>query len=403
VGILDDLEAQALYLESGDTSAAIVTADLLTFGAPFVGAVRARIESTLGVPAGHVMFSASHSHSSPTTMPLRQWGRVDAAYVNALASHLVGAVAVARREAQKARLGVGLGRVENIAENRRAGQHSIDPDVPVLRFDDESGVPIAVLFGYGCHPVSLHSYRNLISPDYPGYARAVVRQVLGRDVVTMFALGPAGDINPARYVAGGTTPQRSQQIGSILGCEVAKVALDPAYEDDPPLRVGQEIVDLPIEPLPPVAELELVRDHWTAEAERMQAEGLPWTRVSEAQIRRDWAADAIEVQRSGKALQAVPCELQAIRLGDAALLALPLEVFARTALEIKDASPAAVTLISTNSNGGIGYLPTADAYAGRDYTNPQGLAPKVYGLYALSPGAEPQVREAVPKLLQTLF
>jgi hypothetical protein len=219
----------------------------------------------------------------------------------------------------------------------------------------------------------------------------------------MYALGPAGDVNPAGYVAGATTPQRSAQIGSILGCEVAKIALDPRYEDDPPLRISQTIVDLPVSPLPPVAELETEHAHWAAEAERMESEGLPWARVSEAQIVRDWAADAIKVQQSGQVRRTVPCELQAIRLGDAALLAMPLEVFAETALAIRDTSPAALTMFSTNSNGGVGYLATRDAYERRDYTNPQGLAPKVYGLYALASEAEPLLRRAAVKVLQTLF
>jgi hypothetical protein len=403
VGILADLEAQVLYLESDGTETAIITADLLMFGAPFVQATRARIESTLGIPATHVLFSASHSHSSPTAMPLRQWGRVDETYLGALESHLVGAAAVARREACYARFGVGLGQVENIAENRRTGQSTIDSSVPVLRFDAAPESPIAVLFSYGCHPVSLHSYRNLISPDYPGYARTLIRSVLGRDVAAMYTLGPAGDVNPAGYVAGATTPQRSRQIGSILGCEVAKVALDPVYKDDATLRVVQTVVDLPVAPLPPMAELEAERDHWAAEAARMEAEGMPWARVSEAQIKRDWATDAIEVQHSGQVRGSVPCEVQAIRLGSAALLALPLEVFAETALAIKEASPASNTLFSTNSNGGVGYLATRDAYERRDYTNPQGLAPKVYGLYALSSTAEPLLCRAAVEALQTLF
>jgi len=219
----------------------------------------------------------------------------------------------------------------------------------------------------------------------------------------MFTLGAAGDVNPAGYVAGATTPQRSQQIGSILGCEVARVALDPAYHEDPPLGVVHTVVDLPVELLPPVSELEPMRDHWAAEAERMEAKGLPWARISEAQIKREWAADAIEAHRSRQVRQTVPCEVQAIRLGDTALLALPLEVFAETALAIKGACPASVTLISTNSNGGVGYLATKDAYKGRDYTNPQGLAPKVYGLYALSSQAEPLLRRTAAQVLRALF
>jgi hypothetical protein len=219
----------------------------------------------------------------------------------------------------------------------------------------------------------------------------------------MYALGPAGDVNPAGYVAGATTPQRSRQIGTILGCEAAKVALDPAYEEDPPLRVLQRVIDLPVASLPHVAELEAMREHWAAEAARLEAEGAPWARISEAQIVRDWAIEAIEAQQSGKVRHTVPCELQAIRLGSAALLAMPLEVFAETALAIKEGSPAAVTLFSTNSNGGVGYLATRDAYKGRDYTNPQGLAPKVYGLYALSSEAEPLLRRAAVEALQALF
>jgi hypothetical protein len=135
----------------------------------------------------------------------------------------------------------------------------------------------------------------------------------------------------------------------------------------------------------------------------MIANGLPWAKISEAQIKRDWAVDAIEAQRSRQVRQTVPCEAQAVRLGSAALLALPLEVFAETALAIKQSSPASVTLISTNSNGGVGYLATKDAYEGKDYTNPQGLAPKVYGLYALAADAEPLLRHTLRDILQTLF
>jgi hypothetical protein len=403
VGILDDLEAQALVLESADTSAAIVAADLLTVGPELVVKVRRRVEATLGIPGSHVLVSASHSHSSPTAMPLRQWGRVDETYLRTLTAHLVGAVAMAQRNVREACLGLGLGRVDNISENRRDGRTTIDPAVSVLRIDDMRGAPIAVLYSFGCHPVSLHSYRNLISPDYPGYARTVVRDVLGQDTVVMFTLGAAGDVNPAGYVAGETNPSRSQQIGSILGCEVAKMALDPTYEDDPSLHVVQTTLDLPVAPLPPVAELESMHAHWTVEAKRMEAEGLPWARISEAQIVRDWAADAIAARQSGQMRQTVPCELQAIRVGSAALLALPLEVFAETALAIQQGSSAALTLVCSNSNGGVGYLATQDAYERSDYTNPQGLAPKVYGLYAPSSEAEPLLRRAAPDILRTLF
>jgi hypothetical protein len=403
VGVLDDLEAQALYLEDEHTAAAIVTTDLLMLGPDLVTVVRQRLEATLGLPAEHVLLSASHTHAAPTAMPLRQWGRVDAAYLRTLEAQLTMAVTRAQADAQAARAGWGVGRAATIAENRRSGQRTIDPAVPVLRFDDADGDPLAVLFGYGCHPVSLHSYRNLLSPDYPGYTRAVIRCALGDEVVPMFALGPSGDVNPAGYVAGKTTPRRSRQIGALLGCEVARVALDPAYQDAPPLRVAGTTVQLPVAPLPPLAELQAQAARWSDEVRQLEAQDAPWARVSEALIRRDWARDAIQAREDGTLQETVPCEVQALRLGSVALLALPLEVFAATGLAIKEASPASATFVVTNANGAVGYLPVEDAYAGRDYTNPEGLAPKVYGLYALAPDAEPRIRRAAQDILGSLF
>lgn len=404
VGILDDLEAQALVLEDGQTSAAIVTVDLLTVGPEFVANVRKRAQAELGIPGENISICASHSHSTPTAFPLRQWGRVDAVYVSVLESVLVGTIKVARDRAQEARLGIGLGRADNLSENRRGLLETSDVSVPVLRLENLNGNPIAVLFNFACHPVSLHSYRNLLSPDYPGYARQLIRKVLGEETIAMFTLGTAGDINPAGYRPGETTPKRSSQIGTILGCEVAKVALDPHTQEDPVIRVRKEILELPVAPLPPVSELLQMREHFIAEVERLRSAGQPWADISVSEIKRDWATDALQAWENGQGARAsVPCEITAFRLGQAALLAAPLEIFTETGLAIKDSSPAKVTLICSNSNGGIGYLATRDAYAANDYTNPNGLAPKVYGLYALAEQAEPIFRQESIRILADLF
>jgi neutral ceramidase len=275
---------------------------------------------------------------------------------------------------------------------------------PPLSATKAFGMPIAVLTSFGCHPVTVHSYRNLYSPDYPGYLRSAVRGILGEKVVVLFALGLAGDINPAGYVRGGTSPAWARQVGSILGCEVARVALDPLYMEDPPLRAACQQIDLPLSPLPPAAELRRLRDQFAAEADRLKAAGTPWKEASIPAIQRDWAEDALQEWERGALQRTIPCELQALRIGDVALLACPLELFTETGLAIRKESPARLTLFVTNANGGIGYLPTWDAYhRADDYANPQGLAPRVYGIYALAEGAEPLARQAAVALLQSLF
>jgi neutral ceramidase len=368
-GILADLEAQALYLESGGECAAIVSADLLAVGAEFMAGLRHKAEAGLGLAGDHLLLAASHSHSSPTARPLRQWGRVDEPYQAFLEASILGAIQMARRTAVEARLSYGLGRVDTISENRRGAAGPIDPAVPVLCFNRSRASPadwdfaeepptetpvgpvLAVLFNFACHPVSLHSYRNLLSPDYPGYARSVLQALLGKDTVTLFTLGAAGDINPARFYFKRTTPRQAKRIGAILGCEAAQIALDPRLAPRPVLRLKSTLVDLPLAPLPAAAELEQLRRQYTQQAEEAQRAGKPLVETSVLEIQRDWAAEALEGQAGGAARQTAVCEITGLRIGPAALLFAPLEMFAETGLAIKAASPAPITLINTNANG----------------------------------------------------
>jgi hypothetical protein len=158
----------------------------------------------------------------------------------------------------EARLSYGVGRVTTISANRRGEGGTIDPDVPVVCFHRRDATPeawavdeepptetpvgglIAVLFSFACHPVSLHSYRNLLSPDYVGYARAAVQALCGPETVALFAMGAAGDINqrallPAHHAAPGAPGGRG------AGQRVAQVALDPQFVAEPTLRIKASV------------------------------------------------------------------------------------------------------------------------------------------------------------------
>ncbi|MAF13208.1 hypothetical protein CMK11_22365 [Candidatus Poribacteria bacterium] len=402
VGILDHLTAQALYVETDGQAAAIVTADVLGFGADFVGRVRHRLATSLGLCGESVLLAASHTHSGPAVAPLRQWGPPDADYVRLLESHLVGLVEAACRDARPATASATLGFVDGLNENRRSSDGRTDDDAPALRFDANTygGSPIAVIYGFACHPVTLHTYGGLISPDFPGYAREAVRDALGADTTVMFALGACGDVNPKGYQAGRTTEARARDIGVALGDEVARACLGARPTEPWDVRVSSTALDLPVVPLPDLAELQSQHDEAAAEASRLSEEGAPWPAQSVAQIKRDWAQDAIAADRT---VTTMPCEIQAMRIGSAALVAMPLEVFAETGIAIRESSPFDVTLLCTNANGAVGYLPTRDVYATEhDYTHPSGLAPKIYGLHTLGEEAEPMVRSAAIEALHAV-
>jgi hypothetical protein len=91
-------------------------------------------------------------------------------------------------------------------------------------------------------------------------------------------------------------------------------------------------------------------------------------------------------------------EIGVIRIGNAALVTLPGELFAEIGLNIKARSPFRTTIISELTNGSFCYIPTAAAYDRGGYETE--FSAKVYGLYMLTRDAQQIVEETAGKLLR---
>jgi hypothetical protein len=126
--------------------------------------------------------------------------------------------------------------------------------------------------------------------------------------------------------------------------------------------VAQQRVDLLFERLPDRRDL-------AQYAARMRA-----GRVSDAQWRdREpramlaWAERIAAQLEAGQLQPAVAAELQAITIGDLAIVGVPGELFAAHGLEIKRRSPARHTMVLGYTNGNLGYFPTRAAYPAGGY------------------------------------
>ena len=64
VGILDRLFARAIVLESGATSAALITLDAGAIPDALWQAVSSQIEKELGIPPTRILLTATHTHSA---------------------------------------------------------------------------------------------------------------------------------------------------------------------------------------------------------------------------------------------------------------------------------------------------------------------------------------------------
>src|SRR4051812_32410799 len=62
-GVLDHLYSRAIVLDNGAAAAALVTVDAIAIPDPLWQTVSQQIATELGIPATHVMLTATHTHS----------------------------------------------------------------------------------------------------------------------------------------------------------------------------------------------------------------------------------------------------------------------------------------------------------------------------------------------------
>jgi len=93
-------------------------------------------------------------------------------------------------------------------------------------------------------------------------------------------------------------------------------------------------------------------------------------------------------------------EIQVLRIGDVAIVAIPGEPFAEMALEIRARSKFKHTVVAGYSNGCIGYMPTPESYAQGGYEVDSSY--KYYGTLPLSPSSYDEIVETAIGLCDEL-
>ena len=154
-------------------------------------------------------------------------------------------------------------------------------------------------------------------------------------------------------------------------------------------------VNLPLKNYPPLEEaVRSLRDADELLA-KLTAEGAPLDQIMPAKTQRLYASITNFYAGEARALPDghLPIELQGFRLGDAAFVAIPGEVFVEIGLTIKRQLPR-LTFVVGIANGYIGYVPTREAYAVGGY---EVVSSKC------QPGAADLLIEKVMSLTEQLF
>lgn len=360
-GTHDELEAALIVLDDGSQRVAWLTLDAIAVTAALDVPLRAAIVEALGDTA--VVIAASHSHSAPlgwtgSIHPGNPGRRSDAAAqelverVGALARSLAPAVSVRAEWSSAPVAGVGTNRLSP------DGPH--DSTVGVLALRDADDEVRAVLFDFATHPTVLGPANLRWSADWPGAARAVIRDSLGGAVVG-FLQGAAGDVS-SRFTRRSDGFGEVSRLGALVG-EGALGALRRGRPLDGPLRVASGDVTLRRRALPSKEDAEAaVVDAATAIPDGSPldpAVRLAQTRHDGARVQRDLAAADLP--------DALTLPLAVVSLGELAWAYVPVELFASLGASIAAASPFPITRVIGYSNGYTGYLADAAAHASGSY------------------------------------
>ncbi len=368
--VQDPLKAVAMVVRNESTTLALVGVDVVFMPDQVAARARQAIEARTKIPPTHVLLGASHTHGGGPVADCFG-STADPAYLDLLVERITGAVEQAYHSLHSAEIGEGFGHEPSISFNRRflmrdgrqvthpgkgnpdivrpAGP--IDPDVGVLAARAPGGPLLGVFVNFACHLTVTGG--NGFTADYVANLRSVLRaHYQSPHLPVGFLLGAAGDVTQVDNQRAGREfgPEWAQICGLALGSEVAQAIGRMDWRKEAVLKADRTIVPIPI---------------------RSEAEEPP--EIPTIGLGSGPAADAVyarereEVKRERERNPIVPCEVQAMRLGDLGIATNGAEYFCRLGLDIKAASPFKRTWVVSLANQWIGYVATPTAYYAGGY------------------------------------
>jgi neutral ceramidase len=330
------------------------------------------------------MISATHSHTGPIFSSGRRFDALGGnhplaqEYTYGLPVLIARAVKDANARLTACKVSHGTGREDDLAFNRRFHMRDgsvgwnpgklnpeiirpagpTDPRVHVVYFQTEKDQPLASYVNFAMHLDTVGGTH--FSADYPFTLAESLSRANGPDMLTLFTIGCAGDINHINVKSGAKQQGHTEaaRIGTILAAEVLRTFEHlNALTNSPSIRVSSEVVQLPLPDFTP-DQLDIARKI----AEVIEAKPKQAPKFMD-QVQ---AFKVLDVEaRHGKPQEV---EVQVIALGnEIAWVSLPGEIFVELGMSIKEGSPFRQTIIAELANGSIGYIPTKRAYSEGNY------------------------------------
>jgi len=413
--ILDRLHARSLVLDDGNETIAIVIVDSCMFPTKLCDEIKRLASKQTGIAANRILISATHTHSAPSTMDMCLGTSADNAYLRFVPARVAQAIADAHRNLQPAKVGWTIVEAADLTNCRRwitrsdrmgidpfgnqtvrAMMHPgyqnpnytspagpIDPWLSILSVvsaKDES--PICAMAN-----LSMHYFGGgAFSADYFGEVarlmEARIAATSGRespDFVGIMSQGTSGDLHWMDY----SKPRHGisrQQYSERVADRVLQAWPSIRHQADLSIAMSEE--RLTIDRRAPSEE----RLKWAQPINAARGDRPPQSQVEVYAQQAEWIHQNPHAE----------VVLQAVRIGELGMTALPNEVYGLTGLKLKRQSPLAATFNLELANGATGYIPPPEQHWLGGYTTwPARTA-------GLDEQAEPKIVETLLTLLESV-
>ena len=343
----DQIAASMVVISDGDDwqhSVLLCAMDTLYIHKAFRDRAAKAIAEAIGIPAEHVYFSGSHTHSGVT---LDHADPSVARYLDMAIPKMADAAVAAVKDLKPAEVQIGSTQVEDLNFIRRfiitgglhrsvSGDSSFasgditayeserDNTIQAIRFvRDEKDI---IISNFQVHPTKACSTtEGFASADIVGSVRTIVESDTAVDAHFLFFQGAGADA----------------RVGTIW-------TEDPNYYAATTYGRGAYAKKF--------AQALLSIQYTTVESGTVKT------------VRTDKDMGAY-LKKPGTAV----LELNAVSFGDVAFVTAPYEMFTQSGVQIKEGSPFKLTLICSNANDNFSYIPTEFAFANESFDkNPAG-------------------------------
>ena len=369
-GYLDYIYLTCVAITDAEGSTVLMYgADLGDMEASVVEKIKPQVAKATGVPAEHMFFNATHTHSAPdceNMVPDLQKFAVTAAE-EAIADRkpaemyfgtaVTDAVSFVRHYFEKNGASVTDNHGNTTDPDLDRYTTEVDREMRVLQFKREGGADV-LLVNWQCHPhMTGGPQKYSISADIVGAMRTELEK---EDYLVAYYQGGAGNLNP-------TSRFKEDMINTTLDHRLT----------------GQYLAEAAREALAATTKLATGTIRVTTETYRCSSNKEDMDKVDEAQQVMDYFKEghtateckplaeslglysyyhANNLLNRGNRPDFLELEIGVISFGDFAWCTMPGEFFDTTTKYIRDNSPFAYTFTAAYTNGYYGYFPSREAW-----------------------------------------